>query len=214
MDRLTEAGYDPLRFGSTIDAIYADILKRVKDAESSDCPHVIWIAYNQGYHYPEKFFISPMSGFLGAVSGAGFEISRFEVLDGIEEPEEEAAMRSLDWKRFTAEKTAWKKQGLSHYRFTVEERGVWGADPPVTVTVFPDREPEITDAPGELALDGAYYTYGSIDVFYAFIAEAAAAAEPGRLPLVRYNSAYHYPEVFNQSGDGYFIEITRFEVLP
>ena len=59
----------------------------------------------------------------------------------------------FDFEAFFAEfqenKSAWGNLGLEHYRYTVEHSNyptIWA--PPLTLTVLPDRKPEITEIDG------------------------------------------------------------------
>jgi hypothetical protein len=128
---------------------------------------------------------------------------------------------------FQYRKAAWESLGIDYYRYTVMHGGVGGAPPwrlLLNITVFPDREPEITeinrkpiaDATAEEVealdalieiLDHMQYTPLTITQFFSGLIWSMTT--PGgtgllhhELPffgeyVVVYNEDYHFPEHFS-----------------
>jgi len=139
------------------------------------------------------------------------------------------------YRKFQAEKAAWESLQLDHYKYTLGAQE--GSDPSedwpqLTITVFPDRDPEIT------AIDGWPATPESIaelpdeisrvptitDVYSSLEVDINSYFMLHESPLFKgyyvvYNKTYHYPEYFGIQyteevvGGGRPTKITDFENL-
>jgi hypothetical protein len=127
------------------------------------------------------------------------------------------------------EKAAWEALGINAYRFTGD---VWCGYPAVifTVTVLPDREPELTYDPEEQELweewnlgnNGPFAPLaGSTinELFESIRNHAVNDLRRGDIVKIWYNQEYHYPETYYTSdadispGGQIHFDITHFEVL-
>ncbi|MDR2499973.1 MAG: DUF6174 domain-containing protein [Treponema sp.] len=151
-------------------------------------------------------------------------------------PGEEAQDQFFDYEVFLAEKAAWEKQGIRHYRF-IANTYAGQPYPYYQVAVLPSGETEITAAnnggfnsinlerPFEPGLTGK-----TIDELYESIGRAANDVEQGYRAVIQYHREYHYPESFvigriqpkpgdpgwpygTSAGDGFSFKIREFEVL-
>jgi hypothetical protein len=116
---------------------------------------------------------------------------------------------------FQNQKLAWENLKINHYRYTWESPTTGGDPaldiPPITIMVFPDREPEITDIAGLPAtaeliadlgadkwiriptIDGLYSSF-EWNILYGHSNLRESPHFKGYEIL--YNKDYHYPEYF------------------
>ena len=117
---------------------------------------------------------------------------------------------------FQENKSAWENLGLEHYCYTVEHSNnppIWG--PPLTITVFPNKNPEITEIDGcpvtserlvQLEefiefLDNWKLVPLTINQLYSSLEWYMQDIRPHESPYfaayeVVYNKDYHFPEYF------------------
>ena len=131
-----------------------------------------------------------------------------------------------------AQKAAWERLGIDHYRYTTKSDGgdARPSPPPHTVTVFPDKEPEWMITPAEEAwydrhfpgLDwkNVFSSAQTISDIFANIEYDIVRAREDEQVRVRFNERYHYPEEFRMfpksetsGGGASFFYITAFEDL-
>ena len=128
---------------------------------------------------------------------------------------------------FEAEKAAWKAQGIRSYRFTAKSTYYIPDTIPITVTVLPEMEPEVTPVIGSIQDQEIWervmkmeirktvpffpFVWVTIDDYYDNIQWTELSINS---VIIQYNQEYHYPEK-HISPDGLFseFEITHFEVL-
>jgi len=133
----------------------------------------------------------------------------------------------FNFTRFDSERAAWEALGINAYRFTGKSFASYTPTVPVTVTVLPGTEPELTYDTEEDGGDFLDYIsrrrpfppfFGiTIDELFDDIRERALGFSDG-IVTIRYNQKYHYPESFyvdNGGGNGgqSSLDITHFEVL-
>ena len=110
------------------------------------------------------------------------------------------------WAEFYAQKAAWESLNIDHYRFTLisppNTSNPLLSTPPLTMTIFPDREPEITlidrlPATPELIEEFGITRVPTIEASFANI--EARVKDNSNSPHfagydVIYNKNYHFPE--------------------
>jgi len=128
-----------------------------------------------------------------------------------------------------AQKAAWEKLGINHYRYTARYLMDAAVEPPQTIVVFPDKEPEWMITPEEEAwyaeeypdLDwrNLYAVLTISDIFDELEYNIVRLGEDEYIKIT-YNERYHYPEEYiiapkaEASGGGwYIVKITAFEDL-
>jgi len=132
--------------------------------------------------------------------------------------------------RLESERAAWELQAINHYRFTGDTYSNAYPTIPITVTVLPDEEPELSyiskgehynswgDEQIESGIPFTPFQGKTIDELYIYIERFMKSYindkrfETG----VRYNETYHYPEIlYVYIGPGGYLsfQITEFEDL-
>jgi hypothetical protein len=134
----------------------------------------------------------------------------------------------FDIVRFDSKKSAWEALEIKSYRFTAESFASSIPTIPITVTVLPDAEPELSYdseklTPAhmkEISKGKPFFPFSgfTIDELFSSIRERVIEYGEGIIQ-VRYNKNYHYPESFhvrdsleNKGGHSGLV-ITYFEVL-
>ena len=192
-------------------------VKTVKNGKVSVLSNIVTVAGDPTV--PKPVYALLESGGPSGPSGRGY----FEKLQLSSKPQ--PFKRSVH----TLRKAAWEAQKINKYRFTAAVlRSDIRPDAPIppyyTVTVFPDKKPEmISDQENtyddrDPFGDRLYLEGKTIDEFFVSIPEILADYPPNYKWYIVYNTKYHYPELLGY--EGYFpysnyptFYIHNFEVL-
>jgi len=137
--------------------------------------------------------------------------------------------RTFDLDEFDSKMASWKALNIDAYRFTAESYASYCPTIPVTVTVLPGVEPDLTYEQDDIKDNSGYMYelsrgnpfppfYGlTIDALFDSIRKTILNSSKGDIGSIRYNKESYYPEYFSidhgGKGGQAVLEITYFEIL-